>query len=64
MQRERRRLNIFNNYLPVIAEFAMRLSENEELPNVAPLLQAVNTEPKEEKPILEEVRAIVEESSE
>lgn len=64
LQRERRRLNIFNNYLPVIAEFAMRLSENEELPNVAPLLQAVNTEPKEEKPILEEVRAIVEESSE
>jgi DNA topoisomerase-6 subunit B len=64
LQREKRRLNIFNNYLPVIAEFAMRLSENKELPNVAPLLQAVNTEPKEEKPILEEVPAIVEESSE
>ncbi len=43
LQREKRRLNIFNNYLPVIAEFAMRLSESKELPNVAPLLKAVNT---------------------
>ena len=64
LQREKRRLNIFNNYLPVIAEFAMRLSESKELPNVEPLLQAVNTEPKVEKPVLEEVPPIVEESSE
>jgi DNA topoisomerase-6 subunit B len=64
LQREKRRLNIFNNYLPVIAEFAMKLSENGEMPNIEPLLQAVNTEPTEEEDVLEEVPQIVEESSE
>jgi DNA topoisomerase-6 subunit B len=64
LQRERRRLNIFNNYLPKIAEFAMKLSENEIIPNIDPLLEAVSSEPKVEKPILEEVPPIVEESSE
>ncbi len=64
IQREKRRLNIFNNYLPVIAQFAALLSEREELPDITPLLAAVSTVIPEEKNTLEEVPRIVEESSE
>ena len=64
IQSEKRRLNIFNNYLPVIAQFAARLSEREELPDITPLLAAVSAVIPEEKSTLEEVPRIVEESSE
>ena len=64
IQREKRRLNIFNNYLPVIAQFATRLSEKEEMPDITPLLTAVSTVIPEEKSTLAEVPQIVEESSE
>jgi len=39
--RERRRLDIFGKYLPKIAEFATKLSDKEEPPDIAPLLAAV-----------------------
>jgi DNA topoisomerase-6 subunit B len=41
--RQRRRLNVFNKYLPKIAEFSAKLAENSELPNVQPLMEEVES---------------------
>lgn len=41
IERERRRLDIFAKYLPKIAEFSMKLSDKEILPDIEPLLIAV-----------------------
>lgn len=50
--RERRRLDIFNKYLPKIAEFSTKLSERGEQPDIEPLLQVVGaTIPEVEKKI-------------
>ena len=64
LQRERHRLNIFEKYLPKIAEFSAKLSEKEELPNIAPLLEMVSAKIPEVEEKLEEVSRIVEESAE
>jgi DNA topoisomerase-6 subunit B len=63
IQRERRRLNIFSRFLPQIAEFSARLSEQEEIPNIEPLLEVVSAKLPEVEEKLEEVPTIVEESS-
>ncbi|MEE9519848.1 MAG: DNA topoisomerase VI subunit B [bacterium] len=41
IEKERRRLDIFAKYLPKIAEFSMKLSDKESLPDIEPLLIAV-----------------------
>jgi DNA topoisomerase-6 subunit B len=41
IEKERRRLDIFAKYLPKIAEFSMKLSDKEILPDIEPLLIAV-----------------------
>jgi DNA topoisomerase-6 subunit B len=61
--RERRRLNIFSNYLPVIAEFSSKLAEKE-IPDIEPLLTMVSTDIPEVEKKLEEVQEIVEDASE
>jgi DNA topoisomerase-6 subunit B len=61
--RERRRLNVFGKYLPVIAEFSARLAEKE-VPDIEPLLSIVSTEIPEVEKKLEEVPEIVEGASE
>lgn len=61
--RERRRLNIFNNYLPKIAEFASKLAEKP-IPDVEPLLDMVSANIPEVEKKLEEVPEIVEEAHE
>jgi len=64
LQRERRRLNIFEKFLPKIAEFSAKLSEKEEMPNISPLLEVVSAKIPEVDEKLEEVSKIVEESAE
>jgi DNA topoisomerase-6 subunit B len=64
LQRERHRLNIFEKYLPKIAEFSAKLSEKEDRPNIAPLLEMVSAKIPEVEEKLEEVSRIVEESAE
>lgn len=61
--REKRRLNIFNKFLPKIAEFSARLAEKEP-PNIDKLLSLVSADIPEVEKKLEEVPEIVEESSE
>jgi DNA topoisomerase-6 subunit B len=61
--RERRRLNIFNKYLPKIAEFAAKLAEKP-VPDVEPLLEMVSTTIPDVEKKLEEVPEIVEEADE
>jgi DNA topoisomerase-6 subunit B len=61
--REKRRLNIFNKFLPKIAEFSARLAEREP-PNIDQLLSLVSADIPEVEKKLEEVPEIVEESSE
>jgi len=56
-------VRLYRQHFP-IAQFAARLSEREELPDITPLLAAVSTVIPEEKNTLEEVPRIVEESSE
>jgi hypothetical protein len=52
--KEKRRLDIFGKYLPKIAEFATKLSDKEEPPDIAPLLAAVGqTIPEVEEKIKE-----------
>ena len=59
--RERRRLNVFNNYLPKIAEFATKLAEKEESPNIDQLLKAVSANLPEVEQKIREVTEIDEE---
>jgi DNA topoisomerase-6 subunit B len=61
--REKRRLNIFNKFLPKIAEFSARLAEKEP-PNIDSLLSLVSADIPDVEKKLEEVPEIVEESSE
>ncbi|MCW4050241.1 MAG: DNA topoisomerase VI subunit B [Candidatus Bathyarchaeota archaeon] len=61
LAREKRRLNIFNKFLPKIAEFSGRLAEKD-TPNIEPLLRVVSTDIHEVEKKLEEVPEIVEES--
>jgi DNA topoisomerase-6 subunit B len=61
--REKRRLNIFNKYLPKIAEFASKLADKP-MPDVQPLLDIVSTNIPEVEKKLEEVQEIVEEADE
>ncbi len=63
IQRERRRLNIFEKFLPKIAEFSAKLSEQENAPDINPLLMVVSANLPEVEEKLEEVPIIVEESS-
>jgi DNA topoisomerase-6 subunit B len=60
--RERRRLDIFGKYLPVIAEFSAKLAE-EEIPDIEPLLSMVSTNIPEIEKKLEEMPEIVEDAS-
>ena len=61
--RERRRMNVFGKYLPVIAEFSARLAEKE-VPDIEPLLSMVSADIPEVEKKLEEVPEIVEDASE
>jgi DNA topoisomerase VI subunit B len=42
LARERRRLDVFAKFLPKIAEFATKLSDREEPPDITPLLAVVS----------------------
>ncbi len=54
LAREKRRLNIFEKFLPKIAEFSTKLSDQQELPDIQPLLEAVSASlPDVEKKISE-----------
>jgi DNA topoisomerase-6 subunit B len=55
--REQRRLDIFEKYLPKIAEFSSKLSDQDERPDIKPLLIAVSTSiPDVEKKLQEVVK--------
>jgi DNA topoisomerase-6 subunit B len=56
--REQRRLDIFAKYLPKIAEFSTKLSDNEELPNIEPLLLAVGSAIRDVEQKIKEVPTI------
>jgi DNA topoisomerase-6 subunit B len=62
IQRERRRLNIFAQFLPKIAEFSAKLAGYDEPPDVEPLLEAVSATLPEVEENIEEVSRIVESS--
>lgn len=49
MERQRHRLNIFSKYLPIIAEFAQKLSDMQGPPDIKRLLNEVLTEKPEEE---------------
>jgi len=58
--RERRRLDIFERYLPKIAEFSAKLSDRGEAPSIEPLLAAVSASLPEVEKRIREVPQIVE----
>jgi DNA topoisomerase-6 subunit B len=60
--REQRRLNIFANYLPKIAEFSAKLAGYNEPPDIEPLLSVVSATLPEVEEKIEEVKQIVESS--
>jgi len=54
LAKEKRRLNIFEKFLPKIAEFSTKLSDQREIPDIQPLLEVVSTSiPDVEKKISE-----------
>ena len=57
--RERRRLDIFGKYLPKIAEFSTKLSDQEELPDIEPLMEAVSVSLPDVEKRIREVPQIV-----
>jgi DNA topoisomerase-6 subunit B len=57
--RERRRLDIFQKFLPKIAEFSTKLSEREDMPEIEPLLQVVSATIPEVERKIKEVPTIV-----
>jgi len=57
--REKRRLDIFEKYLPKVAEFAAKLAGFEDEPEIRPLLNVVSTKLPEVEKKLEEVPTIV-----
>jgi DNA topoisomerase-6 subunit B len=58
--REKRRLDIFEKFLPKIAEFSAKLSEQEETPDVTPLLNVVSASIPEVEKKIKEVPQIAE----
>jgi DNA topoisomerase-6 subunit B len=60
LAREKRRLSIFEKYLPKIAEFSAKLCDRERPPDVKPLLEAVSLEVPEVESPLKEVPEIEE----
>ena len=60
---ETRRLNIFNKFLPKIAEFATRLSDYETPPSIDSLLRVVSAKLPDVEKQIEQVSEIVEEDS-
>ena len=56
---ERRRLDIFEKYLPKIAEFSTKLSDREVQPEIGPLLQVVSASMPEVERKIKEVPIIV-----
>ena len=61
--REKRRLDIFEKYLPKIAEFSTKLSDREEPPDIKPLLEAVSARIPEVEKKISEVTQIAEQDS-
>lgn len=61
LAREQRRLNVFNKYLPKIAEFAAKLADREEEPTIDHLLEAVSANIPDVEKKIEEVPEIDEE---
>jgi DNA topoisomerase-6 subunit B len=59
--RERRRLNVFNKYLPKIAEFSTRLADEEDEPRIEHLLEVVSANISDVEERLEEIAEIDEE---
>ena len=60
IEREKRRLNVFNKYLPVIAEFAAKLAGIPDVADVTPLLTAVSANLPEVEQKIEKVQDIEE----
>lgn len=58
LAKERRRLSIFEKYLPKIAEFSAKLCDRERPPDIAPLLKAVSLEVSEAESPLRKVPEI------
>jgi len=56
--RERQRLDVFTKFLPKIAEFSTKLSDNENPPDIEPLLRAVSANMPEVERKIEEVPEI------
>ncbi len=61
--RERRRLSVFERFLPKIAEFSTRLADREEVPDITPLLSAVGASLEEVERRIREVPQVVGEGS-
>jgi DNA topoisomerase VI subunit B len=57
--KERRRLDIFEKFLPKIAEFSTKLSDKEDYPDIEPLLRAVSTAIPDVEEKIKEVTTIV-----
>jgi DNA topoisomerase-6 subunit B len=57
--RERRRLNIFEKYLPIIARFSAKLADKDETPDIKSLLQMVGVSIPEVERKIKEVPMIV-----
>jgi len=54
LAREKRRLNVFEKFLPTIAEFSTKLADKEEMPDIQPLLDAIGADmPEVEKKFTE-----------
>ena len=62
LAKERRRLSIFEKYLPKIAEFSAKLCDREKPPDIKPLLKAVSLEVPETESPLREVPKLEEET--
>jgi len=61
--RERRRLGIFEKYLPKIAEFSTKLADREEPPEIEPLINAVSARLPEVEEKIKEVPTIAGETT-
>ncbi|MBS7653051.1 MAG: DNA topoisomerase VI subunit B [Candidatus Bathyarchaeia archaeon] len=59
MARERRRLSVFERFLPKIAEFSAKLADKEEIPDITPLLRAVGADLEEVERRIREVPQVV-----
>ena len=57
---EKRRLSVFDTYLPKIAEFSTKLAEMEKVPDISPLLEMLNVKLDEVEKRISKVYKIVE----